>query len=509
MGAILSNFKSSIVSDIKTSISSNTSYYYAFAASPVANSSSNNNLDDYSSIFTNDWELLFGKKLKSTDLMPVIRNITWQTNTVYSRYDNTKDLSNSDFYVIAKPEEVGGTYNVFKCIDNANGSPSTYVPNQIQSTSFTLGDGYVWKYIYSISNINYNKFATSEYAPVYSNASISESALNFSGVEVVMISNSGSGYETYHNGKLQSIANSTLVQIEDEASPDNHYYTKNSIYVYSNNGSFPAQIRNITSYISNSQNWVYLDEPLSNTSAININNAFYRISPRIQFDTDGDIEPKAYSVINATSNSISNVIIIEKGSNITRASAVIVSNTTYGTGANLYCIVPPAGGHGSKPENELLTKGIGIYFEFKGTESSNISINTSYNKVGILKNPYILNSNNTKGSLYTSNLFSQILEANISPSAIFSNGEIVTGNTSGAKGLVVYSNSTVVHLVGDKDFEDGEYINSANGLLSTSITINTLGDLYAKDIVPLYIRDIDNVTRSNNQVEAFKLIIQV
>jgi len=509
MGVFLSNFKSSIIDDIKNSITSNTSQYYAFAASPVANTSANNNLDDYTSTFINDWTLLFGKKLRETNFMPVIRNITWQSNTIYTRYDNTQDLSNSDFYVVVKPEEVGGTYNIFKCIDNANGGYSTYSPNQIQSTSFTLGDGYTWRYMYSISNINYNRFATFDYLPVYANTSLSETAFNYSGVEVVMISNSGVGYETYHDGKLQSIANSTLIQVENDASTDNHYYTRNSIYIYSNNGSFPAQLRNITSYISNSQNWVYLDEPLSNTSSININNAFYKISPRIQFDTDGDVEPKAYSVINATSNSISNVVIIETGSDISRANAVVVSNTTYGSGANLYCIVPPAGGHGSNPENELITKGLGVYFEFKGTESNTITINTTYNKVGIIKNPYTLNSNNTKGSIYSSNLFSQILEANVSPSATFSNGDMVTGNTSGAKGIVVFSNSTVLHLVGDKEFEDGEYINSSNGLVSTAISINTLGDLYAKDIIPLYVRDIESVSRTNNQVEAFKLIIQV
>ena len=124
------------------------------------------------------------------------------------------------------------------------------------------------------------------------------------------------------------------------------------------------------------------------------------------------------------------------------------------------------------------------------------------------KNPYSLNSNNTKGSYYSSNIFSQILEANIS-SGTYTNGEIVIGNTSSAKGIVVYSNSSVVHLIGDKKFSNGEYITNSNGNVSSQITINTLGDIYTKDLVPLYVRDVNTVTRANNQIEAFKLIIQV
>ena len=61
----------------------------------------------------------------------------------------------------------------------------------------------------------------------------------------------------------------------------------------------------------------------------------------------------------------------------------------------------------------------------------------------------------------------------------------------------------------DKFFSNSEFILSANGLVSAEISINTKGDLYAKDIEPLYIQNIDNVTRSNTQTESYKLVIEI
>jgi hypothetical protein len=91
----------------------------------------------------------------------------------------------------------------------------------------------------------------------------------------------------------------------------------------------------------------------------------------------------------------------------------------------------------------------------------------------------------------------------------FNKGELIIGNSSGAKGTVVFSNSTHVFVSGDKYFQDGEYVANSSGSLVTTITINTLGDIYTKDIRPLYVQNINNVNRSNTQTESFKLIIQV
>lgn len=511
MGKILPSYKKAIIDDVISNITSNTSQYYAFVANPVPTVGNTPMItnDDYTTTFSNDWQMIFGKKLNNVDIIPVINNVQWQTNTVYTRYDNTSNtLYNSQYYVITPPAVSGGTYDVYKCIDNANGSPSLQIPDQLQPSSFTKSDGYTWRYITSISSSNYLKFSTDQYAPIYPNTTIVASAYSYTGVEVVQIVNGGSGYNAYNNGTVRGVVNSTVIQIEAVASLDNDFYTTNGIYIY-NTGFATAQLKTVSKYVSNlTGNWIYLDSS-ANTNNITPSVTQYRISPKVVFKTDGSSTPKAYSVVGGTSNSINQIVIVDTGLGISRATVSVQS--IFGSGANLYAIVPSAGGHGANPAVELNVQGFSTAFSFANNIGNTTTTNITYNKIGLLKNPYVLSNTGTKSvTQYYANTFNALLQANVVPTGtIFSVGDTVTGSTSGAVGTVAYSNSTVLYLTGDKYFSNNETVVSGSGLLSASIQINTLGSIYTKDVTPLYIQNITNVTRSNTQTESYKLIVQV
>jgi hypothetical protein len=203
-------------------------------------------------------------------------------------------------------------------------------------------------------------------------------------------------------------------------------------------------------------------------------------------------------------------LIIDSGLGVSWCNVHIQSNTTYGSGANLYAIVPPPGGHGSNPQAELQLQGFSVSFFFANTENSTILANTVYNKLGLMKNPYKIEAHGVKSvTKLTSNTFSALLCANVSIPTIFEVGTAVIGQNSNSRGTVAYSNSTVVYLTGDKTFDNNEMIVSSDGLSSANIIINTLGDIYTKDVYPLYIQNISNVVRANTQTETFKLIIKV
>jgi len=516
MGKLLPQFKKSVIDDIVSSITANTATYYGFAGNPISYSGNTPAVtsDDFSSTFTNDWQMLFGKKLANTDILPIINKIFWTTNTVYTRYDNTLDLTNTSFYVVTEPAVSGGTYNIYKCIDNANGSPSTQIPDQIQASSFTKSDGYTWRYITSISNFDYGRLATDNFIPVYPNTTIQSSAYNYSGVEVVNIVNGGNGYNCWASGNVQG-GNSTVVQIQSTASVSQNFYTNNAIYLY--NSTIGSQLRNITNYIANSSgNFVYVDTPITTSNS----QSTYYISPRVVFQTDGVADPQAYSVINSVGNTISSIVIVDTGYGISWANVTIQSNTSYGSGAKVYAIVPPAGGHGANPANELNVQGMGLSFNFANTESNTIPQTVTYNKIGIIKNPYEIDGNTglKTATLYAGNTFTSFITANVSPSTTFTVGDQVTGAISGAVGTVAFSNGSVIYITGDKYFANGagEMITNANGSVSANIVINTSnstydfrGSIYTKDIVPLYIQNINNVNRSSGRVESFKLIVQI
>ena len=483
------------------------SKYYVFAANPVAYTGNTPAVtsDDYSASYYNDWTMLFGKQFTNTNIRPVILNNIWASNTVYSMYDNTvANLAN--YYAVVNPTP-GGAFNIYKCINNANGAPSTVVPDQVQSASFTKSDGYTWRYITTISAADYANFAANNYIPVVVNTAISAAAYNYSGVEVCVIRNGGSGYPS-NAGTVRGLVNTTLIQVDTTANPINDFYSLSGIYLY-NTSSNNGQLNAVKNFVANSSgNWVYLSTP-ANTDSITPSSTQYIISPRVVFDTDGDVEPAAYTLV-GSGNSIANVVMITNGYGISRANVSIVSNTAYGTGANVYAVVPPPGGHGFEPVSELSVQGMSISVAFRNTETATIPIGINYNKIGIIRDPYQLTANGTKSaSLYTSTTFSQVLVANVSPATTFTVGDTVTGQNTGSHGIVAFSNSTTIYLTGDKSFSNNETITSSSNLVSANISINTLGSIYAKDQKPLYVQNITNVTRANTQSESFKMIIQL
>lgn len=510
MGNILSSYKKGVIEDIVNSISGNTARYYAFAANPVASSNGVAAVckDDYSNIFGNNWYLLFGKRLANTDIAPVIRKIEWAANTVYTRYDNmANNLANSSYYVAVTPAIPGEPYHIYKCIDNANGANSTVAPDLQQASSFTKSDGYTWRYIYSISSANYSKFAVSDYMPVFANNTIVTNAKNYQGVEVVPVVNAGNGYISYHDGTIRTVVNSTLIEISANASTDNGFYVNNGIYIY-NNLAATGQLRTVANYVANlTGKWVYLNEA-ANAAAITAGITLYKISPAVVFNTDGT-DPKAYSIVNATSNTIESIVVIDTGAGITRADVTLQSNSVYGSGANIYAIVPPPGGHGADPAGELDVRGLCISFNFANSEANTIPTNILYNKIGLYKNPYGRHANTSKADPFVGATFNQLVRANVFPSTTFTNNTIVYGQTSGAKGIVAFSNSSQIYIAGDNLFTDNEVIISEDGTTSTEIDINNSGDIYTKDLYPIYTQNIDDATRASNQTESFKIIIQV
>jgi len=521
MGKLLPQFQKSIVEDIKFSITSNNANYYAFAANPIAYNGSTPQIttEDYSTTFVNDWQLLFGKKLANTDITPVILNNAWTSGVIYNRYDNTI-VNLSNYYVITPPSEPGGDYNVYVCIDNANNSPSTATPDQIQPSTFTKEeDGYSWRYITTIPNNLYNRTATSKYAPIVANSSISAAAHNYSGVEVIMIKNSGSGYECYTNGIVKEVTNNnpsnTVIRISNDSSFDEDYYTGGAIYFY-NTGSIQADIKTIIGYtvnVSSGAKYVKLDSNVDTTYVVTANYTHYDISPAVVFTSDGDLQPKARTIVNPSTNGISKIVILDQGNDINWCNVHIQSNTSYGSGANLYAIVSPPGGHGYNPEAQLRCLGLVVSFEFANSENGTIPSNTVYNKIGILKNPFTLSEYGKKTSNpWDANTFSAVLDANVT--ATFTVGDTVIGEKTGARGTVAFCNGSVIYLTGDKNFANAavgyeRIVSTTDSSTNSELIINTRGDVYTKDITPFYVQNVINVERAEDRTESFKLIIKI
>ena len=164
------------------------------------------------------WETMIGlKKITSSDVKLVVPKIVWKSGNTYDMYRHDYSTSNtakvsgatnlysSFFYVM------NSDYRVYICLQNGttpetpNGSPSLDEPTFVDlepRAAGASGDGYVWKYLYTISPSDIVKFDSTNYIPVPSdwadsdtNASVRDNAVDGS-IKIVTITNRGVGLGT-------------------------------------------------------------------------------------------------------------------------------------------------------------------------------------------------------------------------------------------------------------------------------------------------------------------------
>jgi hypothetical protein len=510
MGLTLAAYKKAMIDEFTSAINSNNSFYYGFGASPVAISGNARPVTttDYAEQFTNDWQMEFGKLLVGADISPMVYSNLWVANTIYSRYDNTQTLVDNDFYVFTLPR-VGAPYSVFKCIDNANGVPSTVEPSTIQTTTFQTGDGYKWRYITSIPNYIFQTFSIGVYAPIVSNSAIQTTASTYCGVDVIPVTNGGGGYTTTYDGTVVGVdGNNVVLQLSTNASGTSGFFNNCGIYIHT--PSFTDQLRIVVSHTYDpvNGNFLTLNQNLETGTVVGGTTTAH-IAPQVYVDSDGSTNVLAYSVVNTSAQTIISVVVVDPGSNVSWANAFIASPTV-GSGANIYPIVPPPGGHGADPSTELSLQGIGITFAFANTESNTIPVDgILYNKIGIIKNPYAANPDGSKSSnLYTNSTFSQVLSGTIATNAFVISSE-VQGVNSGALGTIANIVGNTIYLTGDKNFQNNEVIVANSNYANSILVINTVGQIYAKDVRPLYITNINNINRSNTESELYRVVISL
>jgi len=147
-------------------------------------------------------DILTAKLVKPSDVSYVVRRIDWMSGEVYDDYDDAYDtttgfgygpaysgatrLEDSNFYVLTTQ------YNVYKCIWNNVNQPSTIMPTGTTPDVFETGDGYKWKFMYTIPVSLRNRFLSSEYMPV-SNA-LKAQFYSSGEIENISIEDGGEGY---------------------------------------------------------------------------------------------------------------------------------------------------------------------------------------------------------------------------------------------------------------------------------------------------------------------------
>ena len=496
------NYKSHLINQLLESVteSANTAYY-AFVADHDSSSNSliapsNDTREILIDVYRN---MIFGKRVANTDVSLVVRNVPYETNKAFAMYDdNDKNLETKDFYCMV---DEGALFHVYKCLDNNLGSNSTVAPSLTYASNtsnyiFRTSDGYVWKYMYSVTNSVKSKFATETYFPVIRNTDV-ETNSKKGVIDVIKIETTGKGYDNYLTGTFSStdlrVSGNPLVY---KISNSNISYTQNfyngcSIYLSEGNGA--GQYRTISSYISNANgNFITLSSEFD-SAFLPTNGTKYEIYPSINVVGSGSQTSNAIAralVNSIASNSIYRIEMLTRGENYDFAVANVVisaeaSNTSRFEAASVRPIYSPTGGHGSDNPSELYASAIEFSVAFSNTESNTILTTNKYQQVGIMKDPQFANVNievkNVNGTFTIGETIVKIdplrINANVlisntssiltSESSVLSNATIVSSGTSGS-----YAPNTYLTIVGGTPVINAQLKVLTSEVRSVEITAN-------------------------------------
>ena len=131
------------------------------------------------------WDTMIAlKKINSDDVRQVVPKRLWSSGTTYDMYrndysrSNTAKVSGATNLYSASYYVMNSDYRVYECLqngtdpDNPNGRPSldepTFTDLEPRSAG-SSGDGYIWKYLYTIKPSDIVKFEATDFIPVPSN----------------------------------------------------------------------------------------------------------------------------------------------------------------------------------------------------------------------------------------------------------------------------------------------------------------------------------------------------
>lgn len=345
--------------------------------------------------------MIQGKQVTANDVSLAIRNVPWESNTIYTMYDDRADLTNEDFFVIVN---AASYHHVFKCLDNNMNSYSVEMPDfaHISGSNtfvYQTSDGYRWKYVYSVSNAKKRKFQTTTLFPLEANASVSASAVG-GAIDIIKIEEEGLGYDNYVTGTFSADAirvggNTRIYEISNSRSSSvNGFYTDCLLYLSGGTGA--GQYKTVSDFWVNATGkFIRVNNAFTNTPA---SGTTYQIYPRVNVTGDGSQTTNAVAraLVNASSsNSIYRVEILERGAGYDYAFANVMANNVVSVtkNAEVRVIQSPPKGHGFDAAQELLSNTLIFSVTFSNSESNTILTEGRFMQFGLLKDPMFANVN--------------------------------------------------------------------------------------------------------------------
>ena len=396
---------------------------------------------------------LIGMKLiGSSDISHVVPRYTWTASRVYIAWDSDDAaMFDKEFYIVTSE------FKVYKCI-KAGASGSSIQLTQTLTAPTGESDGYVWKYMYTVSVADAEKFLTTSYLPV-KNIAASFYAGADSAAEAAL---SEADYAQYLNQKA-SRDSATAAGIER----------------------------------------IEVTTP-----------GTYSSTPTVTISGDGTgATATAVMTGSGSSQSVASITVSAKGTNYT------ITDITFSSGdAAARAVIAPHTGHGVRPIQELGAFFIALNSQLGGSDNTDLTVGNDFRQVTLIRNPQNAASPFAVATATTLKALRSLDFTSGVNLALFAVDEVITGGTSGAKAFIAEIDAATGYIYyhqndksGYKHFVNGETItggtSSATGALEGSNAIRASETLAGSGDI-IFLENRNPINRTATQIEDIKVIIE-
>jgi len=453
MATITNPIKKQVIQNLKDDIDSSGTHYYAVIGrsedwndSDIAPTALNSEREE------RNFRLGLQSAKKVTDISFVVPRYNWSSGAIYSAYDDAQVGYPAQTYYVMNDNN-----QVYLCIQQGRNSLGNPQVSTVQPSGNTTGvpfdtvDGYIWKFLYSIGALDANKFVSANYIPT-------------------------------------KLITSTT---EDSPAPDIEQETVQ-------NNAIAGQVVGYQ---------------------VTSGGAGYTSIPTVTIVGDGT---KAKAAATISGGQVTNVTLIDSSGNYTLGSGYNFAEVQFSGGgsptatAKARAILGSVGGFGADPRDDLRSTAIMLNSKPEGVEGSDFIVGNDFRQVGLLKNPL----DSADGVLFTADTGICLKRINFSSvTQPFTADNRIIGGTSGVEAFIDKLDSANIWYhqteeTGFGNFSAGESISETDGngagVLNASITpyanpeidTTTTGEV-------LYIDNRASVTRSTDQTEDIKLVIQI
>ena len=478
MAAIITEkFRLHNAKEFKQSATETGNAMYMFIGRPIAWSDDNNpptpvdSLNDEYDAYANMTAL---KKVSSTDVSHAIIRRDWTSGTKYDEYrhnytSSNKSTSNASTLWASTFHVVTSDYNVYKVISNNNGADSTVMPTGTSTNILTTGDGYKWKFMYSISASDVIKFVTSDFIPVKTIGAKAGVEGDVGGLGVAASDDNSAQWDVENGATDGTIEHARVTAGGSSYGSDGNY----NVAVSGDGASGQLQVTVSSGAIT----------------AVTVNAV-----------------GSGYSVASITN------------------SLLQTATSSSGTGASFDVIISPKNGHGSDPVEELGGNYVIVNSRLEYAEGSgDFPTDNDFRQIGLIVNPTNAGGNTLSSATTLSALNRITLQSGAAMPAVdatIASAASITSGTATGKVVSVDSTNRYVYFLPSVDSVGNfnAFANS-NGVFVGSTqkgTINASGGVSAAypevqrnsgDIV--YLENRGAVARAADQIEDIKLIIEM